>query len=398
MPPWGVRMNTALIQARMREEGVGGWLVHDFRGSNPVLERLLPGRRWTTRRAVLMIPLSGEPRLLVHGIDAGQFAGVPACTESYLSWRELHGWLERHVTGAGRVAMEYSPGGHLPVASIVDAGTVEFVRSLGVDVVSSADLVQTCVAVWSPAARRAHGDASRAVAAIKDAAFTLIRERVAAGRTLNEREVQQDILSRFEREGLETSEPPIVAVNAHSGDPHFEVSATDPAPIRRGDWVLIDLWARRPGDDNIYSDITWVGFCGPEAPGRHREAFAAVKSARDATLNLARRAWEAGERLQGWMLDDAARNVLVEAGFERFVRHRTGHSLSPGPKVHGLGVNLDNLETRDTRLVLPGLGYTIEPGVYLPEFGVRSEINVFTDPDHGPEVTSCIQDEVVPLG
>ena len=390
-------MNLPQIQSFMQQARIDAWLIHDFRGSNPVLERLLGGKRWTTRRAELFIPASGEPVLLAHGIDAGQFSGAPVRVEKYLSWRDLHAWLTERLAACARVAMEYSPGGHLPVASIVDAGTVEFVRGLGADVVSSADLVQAAVAVWSPEARTRHDEASCRVAGIKDAAFGLIRERLAAGRAVSELDVQRQIMDQFKAQGLETAEPPIVGVNAHSGDPHFEVSQTDPAPIRKGDWVLIDLWARFPGDENIFSDITWVGFCGREVAGRHREVWTAVKGARDASLARARRAWDAKEKLQGWVLDDAARQVLIDAGLERNIRHRTGHSLSPGPKVHGLGVNLDNLETHDTRLVLPGLGYTIEPGAYLPEFGVRSEINVFTDPQKGPVVTSCTQDEVVLL-
>jgi Xaa-Pro aminopeptidase len=212
-------------------------------------------------------------------------------------------------------------------------------------------------------------------------------------------------MARFATDGLETCDPPIVGVNAHAGDPHFEVSATSPAPIRRGDWVLIDLWARVPDDENIYSDITWVGFCGREVPAKHKRVFETVRAARDAALTRAQQAWKAGERIQGWQLDDAAREVIVGAGFEGAIRHRTGHSLSPGPKVHGVGMNLDNLETHDTREMISGIGFTIEPGIYLPDtaggeggFGVRLEINVFVDPHKGPVVTSCLQDDVVLLG
>ncbi len=388
----------AAAQAHMRAQKIDGWLVYDFRGSNPVLGQLLPGKRWTTRRAVLFVPAEGEPVLLVHGIDQAQFHAVPVRQDVYLTWRDLIGWLANTTAGRARVAMEYSPGGILPVVSMVDAGTVELIRALGVEVVSSANLIQVCVATWLPAARAGHDAASAAVGRIKDDAFALIRERVAAGRSVNEHEVQQHILQSFANAGLETSEPPIVAVNAHSGDPHFEVSAESPAPIRRGDWVLIDLWARRPGDENIYSDITWVAFVGRQVPPKHQEVFSVVRAARDRAFERAVQAWKAGERLQGWQLDDAARQVIIDAGYERHVRHRTGHSLSPGPLVHGLGVNLDNLETHDTRDVLPGLGFTIEPGIYVPEFGVRLEIDVFMDPQRGPTVTSVVQDDVVVLG
>jgi Xaa-Pro dipeptidase len=294
--------------------------------------------------------------------------------------------------------MEYAPGCTLPVVSIVDAGTVELVRAIGVEVVSSADVLQQCVAVWSPRALEVHRKASATVAAIKDEAFAFIKASVQGGKGITERDAQQLILRRFREEGLEVGEAPIVAVNAHAGDPHFEVSATDPAPIRAGDWVLIDLWSRYPGEENIYSDITWVGFCGSSVPTRHQQVFEVVRAARDASVSLAKQRWKSKQPVQGWELDEAARGVIIEAGFERAIKHRTGHSLSPGPRVHGLGVNLDNLETHDTREVLPGLGYTVEPGIYLPEFGVRLEINVFTDPHDGPVVTSCIQDQIVCCG
>jgi Xaa-Pro dipeptidase len=385
-------------QTYMRDQKIDGWLVYDFRGSNPVLPQLLPGKRWTTRRVLLFIPVAGEAVLLVHGIDQPQFRDVPVRPEVYLSWRDLVGWLANTTAGRGRIAMEYSPGGILPFVSMVDAGTVELVRALGVEVVSSANLIQVCVATWSAAARLAHEAASTAVGQIKDEAFALIRQRTAAGQAVNEYEVQQHILQGFAAAGLETSEPPIVAVNAHSGDPHFEVSATAPAPIRRGDWVLIDLWARRPGDENIYSDITWVGCAAAQVSAKQQEVFNVVKAARDGALKRAVQAWQAHERVQGWQLDEAARQVIINAGYERYIRHRTGHSLSPGPLVHGLGVNIDNLETHDSRDLLPGLGFTIEPGIYLPEFGVRLEIDVFVDPQRGPTVTSVIQNEVVLLG
>jgi Xaa-Pro aminopeptidase len=295
--------------------------------------------------------------------------------------------------------MEYSPGAALPVVSIADAGTVELVRALGAEVVSSADLIQVCIATWSEEAQKNHARASREVAGIKDGAFALIRERLASNTPVGEIDAQRWMVEQFEKAGLQATEPPIVAVNSHSGDPHYEPKPGFAAAIKRGDWVLIDLWARIPGDDNIFSDITWVAFAGREVPARHREVFATVKRARDASVRAAQAGWKARERIQGWQLDDAARRELVKGGegFERFIRHRTGHSLSPGPMVHGLGMNLDNLETHDTREMLPGIGFTIEPGLYLPDFGVRLEINMFVDPAKGPVVTSCIQDDIVAL-
>lgn len=395
----------------MRQRGVDLWLVYDFRGSSAVLPRLLPspsGKRWTTRRVLLAVPAKGQPRLLVHGIDASQFQHDTIDRDVYLAWPELHAWIAQQIASSGsRVAMDYSPGGALPVVSQADAGTVDLVRGLGGEVVSSADLIQVCLARWSHAAVRSHEIASARVAEIKDKAFGMIRERISAGTPVNERMVQKLILDEFERCGLATADEPVVAANAHSADPHFEVSHDASSPIVKGDWVLIDLWARLKGDqrasveEHIFSDITWVGFVGGASalPAKHRAVYECVKRARDASVARVQQGYARGERVQGWQLDDAARDQIISAGYASYIRHRTGHSLSCGPLVHGLGVNLDNLETHDTREVLPGVGFTIEPGVYIPgEFGVRLEINMFNDPEKGPIVTSCVQDEIVWCG
>jgi Xaa-Pro dipeptidase len=382
------------VQGYMRQQGVGGWLVYDFRGSNPVLTQLLGGKRWTTRRAALWIPVSGEPVLKHHGIDGPSFANAELKRESYLSWNDWHAWLEEKAGSAKKIAMEYSPQCALPAASFADAGTVEVMRSFGAEIVSSANLIQVCIARWTVDAQKGHAVASQKVDAIKDEAFDLIRQRLVAGKTIGEYEVQQHIMSRFVAEGLETGEPPIVGANAHAGDPHFETSQASSVAIRKGDWILIDLWARIPGDENVYSDITWVAYAGQEVPAKHREVYETVRAARDASLARAVSAWRDQEAVQGWQLDDAAREIIT-AKYAHGLRHRTGHSLSPGPLVHGMGMNLDNLETHDVREMLPGIGFTIEPGIYLPEFGVRSEINVFVDPVKGPVVTSGLQKEII---
>lgn len=388
-------MDLHTAEAALAGQHIDAWLIYDFRGNNPIFAEFLPGKRFTTRRAMLLVASGREPLLLHHGIDGPAFADVTIPCERYLTWRDLHRWLESALSGRRRVAMEYAPGGALPVIGIVDAGTVELVRSIGVEVVSSANLVQATVARWSDAAVANHRMASEKVARIKDRAFALIGQRLAAGQRVLEHEIAEFIRQQFAGDGLEWPDGPIVAANAHSGDPHFEPSAEQATEIRKGDWVLLDLWARAPGVENIFSDITWVGFAG-ETPGEaHRRVFEVVKQARDACLARAVDGWRQRERVQGWRLDDAARDVIIAAGYGDAVRHRTGHSLSPGPKVHGLGVNLDNLETHDTRELMPGVGFTIEPGVYLPEFGVRLEINVFVDPAKGPVVTSCVQDEIV---
>lgn len=386
----------------MRDQRIDGWLVYDFRGSNSIFARLLPtpgGKaRHATRRAFLYIPAQGGPRLAVSVLDKNQYDVPGVEVDLYTGWAQLRAWLERTLTGpigGPRVAMEYAPGGQLPIMGIVDAGTIELVRSMGIEVCSSSDLVQVSVARWGAAAVANHAIASRQVAEAKDKAFAFIGAQLRAGAVVHEHEVQQFIVEEFDRLGLEYSDPPIVGVNGHAGDPHYSPSAAAPTRINKGDWILIDLWARVPGDENIYSDITWVGYAGKSVPAEHLKVFEAVKGARDASVAAAQTSWKSGKPAQGWMLDEAARTVLIGAGYGEFIRHRTGHSLSPGKMVHGVGMNLDNFETRDTRLMLPDLGFTIEPGLYMPHLGVRLEINMYVDPARGPIVTSCVQDAPV---
>ncbi len=396
-----MRSELAAAQRYLSDHGLDAWLVYDFRGSNAVFGRLFSGKRHLTRRVVFLVPASGPPVLLAAPLDAGQFARDGVAVRQYNGHAEFTAALREVLAGRKRVAMEYSPLGALPIVGIVDAGTVELVRSMGVEVVSSADLMQACVAVWSPEAVKVHEQASRDVNAVKDEAFAEIGRRLHAGRTVHEHEIAEFIRGLFEKSGLEYPDGPIVAVNQHAGDPHFEPSARNATPIKPGDLVLIDLWARRGGEEHIFSDVTWMGFVavGGHAPGeKHREVFAVVREARDAALRAAQAAWNDRRAIAGWELDEAARQVIIAAGFGRGIKHRTGHSLSAGAMVHGLGMNLDNLETRDTRTMLPGTGFTIEPGVYLPDelgFGVRSEINVYVDPKSGPRVTSETQNQLV---
>ncbi len=380
-------------QELMAERRIDGWLIYDFRNNNPVLAQLLGGKqRGLSRRVCLYIPRVGKPTLLTSFIDSNMFGDVTGCDHKvYITWQEFFANLKAMVGAGPRIAMEYVPGALLPVMQLVDAGTIELVRSFGLEVVSSADLVQMCIARWSPEARAVHAQSAKLVHQAKDDAFDLIRTAHRAGKEINEYQVQQFIVDRFNQHGLQYPDPPIVGVNAHGGDPHFEVSAKNPSPIKPGDWVLIDLWARIPGDHNIYSDITWTGFCGKEVPARHNEVFRAVLAGRDAAIDFCKAAWARKETIQGWQIDQACIDAINARNLGQFIRHRTGHSLSPGSRVHGIGVNIDNLETHDTRTVLPGVGFTIEPGLYLPEFGVRSEINMWINPQTGPELTSEIQ-------
>ncbi len=379
----------------MNEQALDGWLLYDYRGSNPVFWRVLGGQQATSRRCWLFVPRQGEARLLAHGLDKLLFGEADFAVELYTSWEEMHDWLRQALEGSSRVAMEYSPGGAIPMHSFVDAGTVELVRSLGVEVVSSANLFQVAAASWSDASVASHKKACKEVAEVKDAAFDYIRRQLGEGERVMEFEVKQFILGEFEKRGLVTDHGPIVGVNAHSGDPHFEPSETANAPIEKGDWVLIDLWAKYPDEHDVYSDITWVGYVGEDVPAKHREVFDLVIGARDQVVERAQEAWRNGEKIQGWQLDQVARDFISKGGYGEYFVHRTGHSMGPSPTPHALGVNLDNLETHDTREIIPGVGFSVEPGIYLPAFGVRSEIDVYVDPDEGPIVTTPLQRDVI---
>jgi len=384
-------------QAHMREHGVDAWLVYDFRGSNPVMAELLGEAPNLTRRIFWLIPAGERPKLLVHAIEASHLAETDSAVETYRGRESMGKNLQRMLAGMRRVAMEYSPGGQLPTMSYVDGGTLEMVRRLGVEVTSSADLFQHAMGGWSAAALESHQYACGHVSEVKDAAFEFVRQRLHRGSSCTECEVQEMMLREFERRGLEADHPPIVAVNAHSGDPHYSPAPEGSAPIRAGDWLLIDLWARRPGRQHVYADITWVAFAGQAAPAPQRQVFDIVRSCRDLVVTELQERWQEGITVQGWELDAVARAFIADAGYGECFPHRVGHSLGPGPAVHGLGANLDDLETHDTRQILPGTGFTVEPGIYLPEFGIRLEIDVYVDPQSGPTVTTNTQDEVVLL-
>lgn len=384
-------------QDLMRARSIDAWLIHDFRSSNPAFGSLIPaGHGHLTRRVDLLIPASGAPTLITSHIDATFFQTVDLEQIKYLTWSEYHAALARVLKGRGRVAMEYSPGADLPVVGIVDAGTIELVRSLGVEVVSSADLIQSTIARWSPVAAETYTRTAREVAGVKDDAFAFIRDTLAAGKPCSEWMVVKRMHEQYARLGLEYPDGPIVAVNGHAGDPHYDPTEATSMPIRKGDFVLIDLWARRPGNENIFCDICWVGSCGAPTE-RQIRVFETVRAARDAAAALARSRWASKQPAQGWEIDDAAMSILRASPWASAIRHRTGHSLSPGAKVHGMGVNIDNTETHDTRELLPGVGFTIEPGLYFDDFGVRLEINMHVDPARGPTVVSCVQDEILRL-
>ena len=391
-------MDLEAIQRALGEQGLDGWLLYDLRGSNPIARAVIgfDERQIGTRRWFYLIPREGDPVAILHVIEPNALAGAAGSRVLYRSWRELESALRTHLAGRKRVAMEYSPGAAIPLVSRVDAGTIEMVRAAGPEVVSSADLVQIFEARFSPAQKALHDQAARDTLLAKDEAFALVRERLAAGIPVKESEVQAFISARFEARGLTTHHPCIVAVNEHASDPHFETAAgPKDREIRRGDVLLIDLWAKVAGDPQaVYYDATWMAFCGREVPPKVREVWEAVKGARDAAVDFVEESVAAGRTIHGYEVDDVSRGFIEARGYGPFFLHRTGHSI--GYEVHGNGVNIDNLETRDQRRIIPGVCFSIEPGIYLPEFGVRSEIDMYVGEGRA-EVTGDIQREMLLL-
>lgn len=397
-------MSIQAVQNHMQDQRIDAWLVFDFRNNNPVIARILGGMLHLTRRVFWLQPAKGEARLLCHFIDEAAMKKAGRVYETYGTWREMQEKVGAMLAPYRRVAMEYSPGGALPTAGIVDAGTIEFVRSLGVEVCSSADLVQLYAAAWGEAGLASHRKAIAHCDGIMQEAFAFLGQRLKAAGSATEYEVQQFIRGQYKTAGIVTDSGPIVAVNGNGADCHYEPDAKVHSVIKPGDWVLIDHWAKVPGDSTVYGDITWTGFCGKEVPPKHMEVFRAVVGARDAAVAEAQKGWErtksGGAPVEGWQLDDAARKVIIDAGYVKQIKHRTGHSLSPGTTgAHGIGMNLDNMETHDTRRMMQGTGFTIEPGIYFDgQFGVRSEVNVYVDPVKGPVVTGTMQREPVIIG
>jgi Xaa-Pro aminopeptidase len=391
-------LDLAAVRAALEAEGVDGWLLYDFRGTNSIASDILgvgrQGGHLATRRWYYLIPARGEPRGLVHAIESQTLAHLPGKVERYAGREQLEAGLQRLLAGRGRVAMEYSPGCAIPYIARVDAGTIELVRELGAEVVSSGDLVQRFAAVWDDAAILSHEAAAVKLYRIKDRAFDAIARRVRDVRPTTEYDIQQLMVEWFEEEGLVSDSEPNVSAGENAGNPHYLPTSTASRAIRADDLVLLDLWGKlnRPGA--VFADITWVGYTGREAPDRMTRAFAAVRDARDAGIALVRERVRAGNDVHGWEVDRASSAVLREAGYEERILHRTGHSL--GETVHGNGVNMDDYETHDDRKLLPGTGFTIEPGVYFDDFGIRSEINMIVQA-HDAVVTGPVQADIVHL-
>ena len=438
-------------QRFLQQEDLPGWLIYDYRQSNPIFRQVVTASGHVTRPCFLFVPAMGNATLLTHHVDAGKFAGSGMDLLVYRNRQSMVENLRQALNGVGQVAMEYSPNNELPRVSRVDAGTVELVRSLGIEVVSSADLMQYATQRWTAEQLAGHQRAAAKLGQIVNEAFQLIgtrlndrswfdklttsgpesvrpeplrqaQDRPVEGQGPTEYEIAEFIRLRFAEEGLVADDGPIVSVNAHCSDPHYEPGSEGSSVIQPGDWVLIDLWAReaRPpypslarGDDggsplargdereigltdrgntSVYADITWTAYVGEEVPQQHQQIFDIVIGARDAALQFLEDSFRRGESVQGWQADAVARQYIEKRGYGEYFTHRLGHSISY--EVHGEAVNLDSFETHDTRRIIPGIGFSIEPGIYLPEFGVRSEIDAFMS-ESGPFASSPVQREVV---
>jgi Xaa-Pro aminopeptidase len=386
------------VQQSLKAEGLDGWLLYDFHGSNPIAARLVGtanGSKMTTRRWFYLVPATGEPRGLVHAIERKTLDALPGEKTVYAGRQQLDAGLTKLLSGVKRVAMEYSRECAIPYISRIDAGTLELVRSRGVEVASSGDLVQQFEAVWDEAALATHRDASAALYRVKDRAFELIAKRARDGEAMTEFTIQQQMASWFEDEGLTSDSPPVVAAQEDAGDPHYMPTARRTRAIGKDELVLLDLWAKKKEHSNaVYADITWVGFTGHDIPPPMARAFEAIRQARDAAVSLVQGSAREQRDLRGWQVDRAARTVLEQAGFGEQILHRTGHSL--GRDVHGNGVHMDDYESHDDRRLLPGTGFTIEPGLYFESFGVRTEINMYYG-QREALITGPAQTEIVKL-
>ena len=370
-------MITDRIQEALRESRLDGWLFFDHHRRDPLAYRILgiPDEIGASRRWYYFVPAEGEPRKLVHRIESGALDSLPGKKQVYSSWADQQKKLGDLLTGCSRIAMQYSPKCAIPYVSLVDGGTLELVRATGVEPVTSADLIQLFEARWTEEQFNLHLEAGKSVDRVRREAFEFIGSRLRRNEQVSEYDVKQFVLDRFRNSGLFTDHGPIVGVNANASDPHYEPTRERSSAIRQGDLVLLDLFAKLTKPNAVYYDITWTGVCGHTIPDKIQNVFEIVRDARKNASNFVIRKVSAGEPFAGYEVDDAARSHIQKRGFGEFFFHRTGHSI--GSDVHGTGANMDNLESHDERRVIAGTCFSIEPGVYLPEFGIRSEVNVY---------------------
>jgi Xaa-Pro dipeptidase len=387
-------MQLDAIQAALRDARLDGWLFYDHHHRDPIAYRILglSDSLHITRRWYYFVPAAGEPRKLVHRVESLRLEPLPGKAQVYSSWQELEAGLRQMLTGAQRIAMQYSPRNAIMYVSMVDAGTIEVLRELGKTIVSSADLVSRFEAVLTPEQERSHYEAQAKIDAILDAGFREIGQRVRSGAGTSEYAMVEWLQRAMADAGLVWEHGPNVSVNANSANSHYEPTAESHAPIRSGDFLLIDIWARPNRESTVFYDITWTGVVDREPTAPEQAVFHAVRNARDAAIATVKQAFAEGKPIAGWQADDAARTVIHDAGYAAFFTHRTGHNI--GTELHGNGAHLDNLETHDERLLLPHTCFSVEPGIYLKEFGIRSEVNMITG-DNEARVTGRVQTELV---
>jgi Xaa-Pro aminopeptidase len=389
-------MHIEEIQSAIREEHLDGWLFFDHHQRDPLAYRILNlnPKHVATRRWYYFIPAQGGPKGLVHAVESGVLAGLPGDIRKYSSWNGQIEGLQRLLAGCRKIAMQYSPNCAIPYVSLVDGGTLELVRGAGVEIATSANLVQLFEARWTAEQLDLHLEAGRRVDRIRAEAFQTIGNALASNQAITEWDVNRFIRAGFEKSGMVTDHGPIVAVNSNMSDPHYEPEAGRTREIRRGDAVLIDMWAKLDRPDAVFYDITWTGYCGPDAPTDLQNLFEVVRDARDRAVQRVQSAMTSREVIHGFDVDDAARDYIKERGFGEYFIHRTGHSI--GEEVHGTGANMDNLETHDERRIIPRTCFSVEPGVYLPEFGIRSEVNVYVGATDA-RVTGEVQQKLVTI-
>jgi Xaa-Pro aminopeptidase len=374
------------VQAAIREAGCDGWLLYDFRGQNILAQRVAGVGPKLSRRWFYFVPATGEPRKLVHAIEPASLDHLPGKDKTvYRRWQDLEAGVGKLVSGAKRVAMEYSERNANPYIGRVDAGTIELVKSFGCTVVASGDLIQQFEAVWDDDQTQSHFEAAKLCRDAYDVAFGFIATEIKARGKVMETAVQARIMKHFTDSGMTTYSPPIVGVGPHSGDPHFDTSSSTDMPIQSGSFALIDLWAKMDRPRSVYADYTRVAYVGSTVPEKYTKIFDIVAAARDAGIKTVKDAFAANRPLQGWEIDNATRAVIEKAGYGENFTHRTGHNI--GQEVHGNGAHIDGLETRDDRRIIRRTCFSIEPGIYLPEFGVRSEVDVYIDKDGKVHVT-----------
>ncbi len=391
-----INLHIEEIQSALREEHLDGWLFFDHHQRDLLAYRILKlnPKHVATRRWYYFIPAHGEAKGLVHAIESGVLAGLPGDIRKYSSWTAQVEGIERLLAGSRKIAMQYSPNCAIPYVSLVDGGTLDLVRGVGVEIATSANLVQLFEARWDAEQLEMHLEAGRRVDRVRAEAFQKIAAALAGGQTITEWDVNRFIRAGFETSGLVTDHGPIVAVNSHMSDPHYEPEPEGSREIRKGDAVLIDMWAKLDQPRAVFYDITWTGYCGASPPAALQNIFEVVRDARDRAVQRVQSAVTRGESIHGFDVDDAARTYIKDRGFGEYFIHRTGHSI--GEEVHGTGANMDNLETHDERRVIPRTCFSVEPGVYLPEFGIRSEVNVYVGAKEA-QVTGEVQQKLVTI-